>query len=165
MPVGTTLAAILANRRTGPDGKPFGPDCYVFGNSVGEKVGSIKKSWMTAVLKAHGHQPQWDKRGKNQLSAESRAAYRACDLHFHDLRREAASRLVEAGATVVEAQHLLGHSSVQQTAIYLASSLKALETAIERKEAHERRLAEARQQRQVAQQAAEIGPPVSREIQ
>lgn len=29
--------------------------------------------------------------------AESRAAYRAIDLHIHDLRHEAGSRLLEAG--------------------------------------------------------------------
>ena len=90
---------------------------------------------MTTVLRAYGHQPVWEKNGKNQLSAESHRLYASIDLHLHDLRREAASRLVEAGATLVEAQHLLGHSSVSQTATYLASSLKALETAIDRKEA------------------------------
>ena len=51
---------------------------------------------------------------------------------------------MEAGATLVEAQHLLVHSSVSQTATYLSSSLNALEMAIARKEAHEQRLADAR---------------------
>jgi hypothetical protein len=32
----------------------------VFG-ALGHRVGSIKKAWETAVLKAHGHQPRWDK--------------------------------------------------------------------------------------------------------
>jgi len=59
VPVGTTLAAILTYQLTGPDGKAFSPDAYVFGNAVGERVGSTKKRGMSAVLKAHGHAPQW----------------------------------------------------------------------------------------------------------
>ena len=43
----------------------------------------------------------------------------------------------------MEAQRLLGHSSVSQTATYLVSLEKALESAIDRKEHHEQQLAEA----------------------
>ena len=161
IPVGAKLAAILTMRTHAADGEPFGPDSYVFGNEVGERVLSIKKSWATTVLRANGVTPEWERGGKNQLSVASRAAYREINLHYHDLRREAASRLVEAGATLVEAQHLLGHTSVSQTATYLASSVKALEHAIDRKEAHEQRLADARHQ--AAQPSADTAP-VSREI-
>ena len=35
VPVGARLAAVLTMRRDGPDGLPFGPDAYVFGNAVG----------------------------------------------------------------------------------------------------------------------------------
>ena len=34
------------------------------------------------------HVPVWVKGTKNHLAAESQAAYRAINLHFHDLRRE-----------------------------------------------------------------------------
>jgi integrase len=52
VPVGSRLAAVLEMRRHRPDGKPFGADAFVFGNEVGEHIGSIKKAWQTAVLKA-----------------------------------------------------------------------------------------------------------------
>ena len=31
---------------------------YVFGNGVGERIGTVRKAWQTAVLKAHRHKPQ-----------------------------------------------------------------------------------------------------------
>src|SRR4051812_22201332 len=55
-------------RRDAPDGKPFGEDRFIFGNEVGEQIGSIKKAWQTAILKAHGHTPQWVKDKNNQLA-------------------------------------------------------------------------------------------------
>ena len=70
--------------------------CYVFGDEAGLKVDSFKRSWETAVLKAHGHTPQWTKTTK-ALTRDSRAALEAIDLHFHDLRHEGGSRLLEAG--------------------------------------------------------------------
>ena len=91
---------------------------------------------MTCVLRAYGHTPTWVKDGKNQLSAESRAAYRQIDLHFHDLRREFGSRIIEAGGTIVDAQVLLGHTDPSQTATYLATTVKGLQSAIDRLDAH-----------------------------
>ena len=91
---------------------------------------------MTTVLKVYGHTPTWVKGGKNQLSAESRAAYREIDIHFHDLRREFGSRILEAGGTVVDAQYLLGHTNPEQTATYLNVTEKGLQSAIDRLDAH-----------------------------
>ena len=51
-----------------------GPTAYVFGNGIGEHVKDPKKVW-----------------------AKCRAAAGISDLKFHDLRHEAASRLLEAG--------------------------------------------------------------------
>jgi hyperosmotically inducible periplasmic protein len=68
---------------------------------------SPKKSWETAVLKAHGHIPQWTKKNK-ALTVESRAALDAIDLHFHDLRHEAGSRLLERGWALHHVQAMLG---------------------------------------------------------
>ena len=67
VPVGSRLGAVLDMRRHAPDGRLLGPEAYVFGNAVGERVGCVKKAWQTAVLKAHGHAPQWVK-GKNTQS-------------------------------------------------------------------------------------------------
>jgi integrase len=145
-------------RRVGPNGKPLGLDAYVFGNKVGERIGSVKKAWQTAVLKAHGHAPQWVKGKKNLLAAESQAAYRAINLHFHDLRREFGSRVLESGSSLIEARDLLGHANISQTSTYLESSAKALGLAIERKEEHERRLAEAREKNCHAEAACDNSP-------
>ena len=120
------------------------PDAYVFGNEVGERIGSVKKAWQTAVLKAHGHAPLWVTGKKNQLAPESLAAYRAINLHFHDLRREFGSRVLESGSSLIEARDLLGHANISQTSTYLQSTAKGLGLAIERKEEHERQLADAR---------------------
>lgn len=146
VPVGSRLGAVLDMRRHAPDGRLLGPEAYVFGNAVGERVGCVKKAWQTAVLKAHGHAPQWVKGKNNQLAPESQAAYRAIDLHFHDLRREFGSRVLESGSSLVEARDLLGHADVSQTSTYLESTAKALRLAIERKEQHEAQRAQAREE-------------------
>jgi integrase len=65
-------------------------------------------------------------RGTTKLSPESQAAYRAIDLHFHDLRHGGGSRLLEAGWPVHHVQHMLGHASLQQTSIYLNTTLRGL---------------------------------------
>ncbi|MBE3133295.1 MAG: tyrosine-type recombinase/integrase, partial [Acidobacteria bacterium] len=43
------------------------------------------------------------------MTPEARAAYRQIDLHFHDLRHEAGSRLLESGWPLHYVQHMLGH--------------------------------------------------------
>ena len=144
VPVGPRLAAVLAMRSQAPDGVPFGPNSYVFGNACGERIGSIKKSWQTTVLRAHGHTPEWEPGGRtNHLTAASRACYRRIGLHFHDLRREFGSRVLESGSSLVEARDLLGHANISQTSTYLQSTAKSLGVAIEKKEQYERRLAAA----------------------
>ncbi len=149
VPVGPTLAAMLDMRRHAPNGLPLGPDAYVFGNEVGEHVGRVQKAWQAAVLKAHGHKPQWEKGSKNQLAPESLAAYHRINLHFHDLRREFGSRVLETGSTLVEARDLLGHADISQTSTYLKTTAKALGLAIERKKQHEAERARARRARQL----------------
>lgn len=67
--------------------------CYVFGDEAGQQVGNVKRAWETAVLKAHGHTPEWT--AGNALAPMSRAALDVIDLHFHDLRtrsRESVAR-------------------------------------------------------------------------
>ena len=123
VPLSQRLMAVLEMRRLGPDGQPFGPSAFVFGNDVGEPVKSIREAWTTTVLKAHGYQPKH--RGK--LSASSREALGAIGLHVHDLRREGASRFLEAGMPLNVVSTLLGHASVTMTARYLATTLDRLE--------------------------------------
>lgn len=52
------------------------------------------------------------------------------DLHLHDLRREAASRLLEAGVALHTVSRWLGHSTVVQTSVYLASTADRLHDAV-----------------------------------
>jgi hypothetical protein len=52
--------------------------------------------------------------------------------------------VLESGSSLIEARDLLGHANISQTSTYLQSTAKALGLAIERKEAHERQLADTR---------------------
>ena len=87
-------------------------------------------TWETAVLKAHGNTPEWT--GSNKLAAPSRAALRVIDLHFHDLRHEAGSRLLEAGWPLHHVQEMLGHANVSQTSTYLNATRVGLQESMRR---------------------------------
>lgn len=97
---------------------------------VGRKLGSIKKTWTTCVLEAHGHTPKWDNGGK--LAPESRVVLRSIDLHFHDLRHEAGSRLIERGVPLHEVQAQLGHADAKQTSTYVNATLPGRHTSMRR---------------------------------
>jgi integrase len=93
LPISMRLAAVLKMAKTDPAGKDYTSDAYVF-----------------------GHEPTWYKTG---LAPASRAALKAINLHFHDLRHEGASRLLEAGWPLHHVQEMLGHASLEQTSTYL----------------------------------------------
>jgi integrase len=103
---------------------------YVFGDAVGRRVAVVRKAWDTAVLKAHAHQPVW--RASNTLAPASRAALRAIDLHFHDLRHEAGSRFIEAGWPLHHVQEMLGHKNLSQTSTYLNATHVGLRESMRR---------------------------------
>ena len=96
------LRAILDIRRIGPDDEPMGPDTFVFGNEVGEKVGSVKTAWKATSARAG-----------------------ITGLHIHDLRRQAASRWLEGGVPLYRIKEWLGHATIAQTSVYLAGALQA----------------------------------------
>jgi len=48
VPISTRLKGVLEMRRLDPAGKEFGPDAYVFGDEVGERVGSVRIAWEAA---------------------------------------------------------------------------------------------------------------------
>ena len=73
IPVSERLAKLLKRRRVGPDAESHKTDAFVFGNAVGERLDSIKTAWKATCRRAGIE-----------------------DLHFHDLRREAACRWFEA---------------------------------------------------------------------
>ena len=92
-------------RQLDVDGQPHCPDAYVFGNAIGEPGVSktIEDGWRRACERA-------------QIT----------DLHFHDLRREAASRLLEGGVPEQFVQQILGHADLTTTSRYLATTRKGL---------------------------------------
>ena len=111
VPISPRLHAILEMRRLDPDGHKHGPDAYVFGNELGEPGVSktIEDWWRKACARA-------------QIT----------DLHFHDLRREAASRLLEGGVPEQYVQQILGHADLTTTSRYLATTRKGLQQVMER---------------------------------
>ena len=105
-------------RLADPAGEDHLQDAYVFGTATGERLLGFKRAWLTAVLKTHGQTPEYVA-GAN-LSPASRAALKEIDLHFHDLRREAGSRWLDAGLPLHQIQTWLGHTNISQTSTYLA---------------------------------------------
>ena len=59
LPVSPRLRSVLEMVRHDPAGKEFPRQARVFGDPLGQPVGSIKKTWETTVLLAHGHKPLW----------------------------------------------------------------------------------------------------------
>jgi integrase len=115
LPISTRLEAVLEMAKVDPAGKDYTSEQYVFGQ-LGARVQDVKKTWETAILKAHQHEPEW---AASALSKDSRAHLRAIDLHFHDLRHEAGCRWLEAGVPIHVVQQWLGHTNLAQTSTYL----------------------------------------------
>jgi integrase len=111
IPIGPRLRAELTMRRQGPDGKEHALDAHVFGSECGERVTSIRTAW--------------------ELTCE-RASIRG--LHFHDLRREFASRLLESRSDLHDVALFLGHAAITTTSRYVQSTPARLERALARME-------------------------------
>jgi integrase len=78
------LAAVLRRRSA------LGPNAFVFGTGHGEFVGSFKTAWESLLLLANGHDCRRVKPG----ARVDRAKLRQIDLHWHDLRHHAESRIM-----------------------------------------------------------------------
>lgn len=137
VPISTRLRALLEMRRFDPKGQPCAVHAYVFGNEVGEQLSGFRRAWHTAILKSHGHEPEYTP--TKNLTPKSRAALRAVNLHFHDLRREAGSRWLDGGVPIHTVRDWLGHTNVAQTSTYLAGTQSSEHEAMRR---YEERLAE-----------------------
>ena len=102
----------------------------MFSNETGEPVRSFRSAWLTTVLKAHGINPHWRKTASyKQLTEDCVEAFQAINLHWHDLRHEYASRLVEHGVPLSQVRDLLGHASIATTERYDNQRLEALQAA------------------------------------
>ena len=109
LPISPRLAGVLDMLRLDPAGHEHSPTAYVFGNGIGEYVKDPKKVW-----------------------AKCCAAAGISDLKFHDLRHEAASRLLEAGWPLQDVQHMLGHKDAKTTSIYVNTTLARLHDSMRR---------------------------------
>lgn len=128
LPMSIRLKDVLLLARLDPAGREYPPSAYVFGQ-MGARIRSIKKTWETAVLKAHGREPTWV---NGALSLESRAVLAMIDLHFHDLRHEAGSRWLEQGWPLHHIQEMLGHANIAQTSTYLHAAEQGLQESMQR---------------------------------
>jgi len=133
VPIGTTrLMAVLEWLRLDAAGGRKSEDTPVFSNEVGEATKTFTRAWTLTVLKAHGIDPIWRKGTYKDLARESLEQLRAIDLHWHDLRHEYASRLVERGVPLAQVRDLLGHASIVTTERYDNQLLSALQAAAAR---------------------------------
>jgi len=116
VPMSTRLKALLEMRRTalrtaldlqGED--PLPDDVYVFGNEIGQRQDGIKTAWGSVCTRA-----------------------RIDGLRFHDLRREAGSRWMDAGVPLATIQKWLGHANISQTSTYLATTTAGEHDAMRR---------------------------------
>jgi integrase len=104
IPISSVLLPILQRRRLDPAGAVLPSEAYVFGDEIGRPRGrgTLEHAWR-AVL----------------------ARTKITGLHFHDLRREAGSRWMDAGIPLATIQRWLGHKNISQTSTYLGASLGA----------------------------------------
>lgn len=114
----------------------------VFGEATtGRYVKSFRSAWETLLLVANGIAPTREGCGRR---VSNRQALAKIDLHWHDLRHEALSRLADDGVPH-ELQLLAGHANISTTQRYMnarANSLaesmrKARERRVKRVEQHE----------------------------
>jgi integrase len=102
LPMSTVLRAVLERRRLDPAGQVLPPEAYVFGDEIGRPRRSVQTAWEGVLRRA-----------------------KITGLHFHDLRREAGSRWMDAGIPLATIQRWLGHANISQTSTYLGASLGA----------------------------------------
>jgi integrase len=113
----------------------LGPDAFVFGEaSTGAYVKGFRSAWETLLLLSNGIEPE--RRARNQRPS-NRDALARIDLHWHDLRHEALSRLADDGVPVHELQMLAGHANITTTQRYMNARVSSLAESM--RHARERR--------------------------
>ena len=118
IPISPTLRKLLDRRKRGPDGAELPATANVFGNAVGEPVASrLANIWWNVTC------------AKAQVT----------DLHFHDLRHEFGSQLLESGGQLHEVQATLGHTNIKMTSTYLNATTQGVRQAFKKLEAQRRR--------------------------
>ena len=120
------LRSVLEWLRIDAAGEAKPEDTPVFSTEAGEPIGSFRTAWVLTVLKAHGVERRWRKGTYRELAPDCADALRRIDLHWHDLRHEYASRLVERGVPLAQVRDLLGHASITTTERYDNQTLESL---------------------------------------
>jgi len=102
----------------------LGPDAFVFGEATtGGYVRTFKSAWETLLLLANGIEPTRTARGQRP---SNRKALAQINLHWHDMRHEALSRLADDGVPVHELQMLAGHANITTTQRYMNARANSL---------------------------------------
>ncbi len=123
IPITPRLMDLLQQRRF------IGSEGYVFGDEQGSLVEDIKKPWCTLNLIAHGRKVNWTASGN--LSARCWQDLREINLHWHDLRHEALSRLGESGElSDHELMEIAGHANLTTTQRYLNTRIERLKQGV-----------------------------------
>jgi len=130
VPIATVrFLSVLDWLRLDVSGQNKPDDAPVFSNEVGEPVKYFPRTaWETTVLRAHGIAPTWD-RAQHALAPQAVAAFKRIDLHWHDLRHEFCSRLVERGVPLSQVRDLAGHRSIVTTERYDNQTFEPLQAA------------------------------------
>jgi integrase len=131
VPISTSrLKAVLEWLRLDADGEKKPAEALVFSDEIGEPIGRFRTAWVTAVLRAHGVKPEWKSYNWTALTPTCQQAFKRINLHWHDLRHEYASRLVERGVPLAQVRDLLGHASITTTERYDNQRLENLQAAV-----------------------------------
>ena len=117
------LAQLLRRRRF------LGAKAFVFGAATGEFQGTIRTAWESLVLLAHGIEPTRT-RARGRVNRQQLAEI---DLHWHDLRHEAACRWLASGLDLRAIQLLLGHADLKTTQRYLNVTDEELRRTMQQK--------------------------------
>jgi integrase len=117
------LSQLLKRRRF------LGPKGFVFGTATGAYQGTIRTAWESLVLLAHGFEPTRT-RTHGRVNREHLAEI---DLHWHDLRHEAACRWLAKGLDLRAIQLLLGHADLKTTQRYLNVTDEELRKTMQQK--------------------------------
>lgn len=94
-----------------------------------EWIGERKTSWLFTGPKGRKLAPRTF---QSRLAAIGKKAGITKPVHPHLCRHTFASGLLEKGATIAEVQQLMGHASLQTTAVYLHVSVSRLKGAVDK---------------------------------
>ena len=123
VPLTPRLMELLKQRRF------IGPEGYAFGDVAGGLVEDIKKPWAGVNLAAHGYQVKWT--ASRNLAPQCWDDLRKINLHWHDLRHEALSRLGESGElSDHELMEIAGHANLTTTQRYLNTRIERLKQGV-----------------------------------